>query len=812
MEGFLTADSIQKLKLYIKNTETVSTPNIFHGKPNLEYSVDRFGLAYNGILGPDQIVLLRQALRWSGMEGIGIKQPLGQSEKMNQWLKNAGMKWTSNGFLSAEPYRPRWLEDGLDAIDNQPELRQPPANQEQYRSEGYLEQMGYEFWRSQAQKESAWMTITAPDGSTRTVILPTGCGKSLCFQLLPLYCQGLTVVVVPTIALAIDQWRTACKQLKNVPDLKPSFFASDDNPKSTVANLKNKNTRLIFTSPETCVSGQLRPVLNQFAQDGWLRNLVIDEAHVIETWGAQFRVEFQILAAVRKQWLRASNNRLRTFLFSATMSTQCRNSLNEMFAEKGNGEEFICQRLRPEMSYFSKRFQNDYQRWPHLKESLWRLPRPCILYTTKPIDAQNIYHKLREEGFNRIGCFTGQTRRKERRNLLKQWKENQIDLMVATSAFGLGVDKADIRTVIHACYPENLDRYYQEVGRSGRDGYSSICLFMPTEEDRNVASSLGVTLMAEESIQERWNALYKQKRNVEGSDEYTFELPIEAKRSSLKGKRTYSKNIKWNKRLLLQLHRAHLIEFLDLKLEKGEGAEEDFQEWATVKVKFAPGTSQLGDKMSSQRNSELRYFRESFEQLEELILPQKCISRSIRKIYDVPLQQRVCGGCRYCRSNNQKPGACPLLLVPENQFDGNHKGIIVEGWPDPLDQIDHFIDSIELCRDKHSLKPFQLYCPEEHHKKILKILEVIFCQYQEPYRIDPFTERTILRFQNDLPVLFLHMGEYSLRMINEGRKLPVSIHLFSNSVNPYGPTGRHIKLKCNYHSWRSPELWLDQLI
>ena len=107
--------------------------------------------------------------------------------------------------------------------------------------------------------------------------------------------------MVPTIALAIDQWHSANRRLNDIPGLNPSFFASDENPEVTVADLRNKQSRLIFASPETCVSGHLRTVLDKFARDGWLRNLVVDEAHLIETWGVQFRVEFQILAAARKK-------------------------------------------------------------------------------------------------------------------------------------------------------------------------------------------------------------------------------------------------------------------------------------------------------------------------------------------------------------------------------------------------------------------------------------------------------------------------------------------------------------------------------
>ena len=820
-------DAIQRLKDYLKQSFDVLPDKLPRLSPDklprlskhdytvLDYSVDRFGLAYHKTrtLGPDEIVLLRQVVRWSGMHQIGVKPTTEQAEQIDRWSKKTGVTWTKGVNLSAEQYAPRWLSENNVIMDEKP---QPRALNEKFAGEPYLRQnLDFDKWLSPAQKEAVWTVLNLPEGSTCTIVLPTGCGKSSCFWLLPTFTEGLTVVVVPTVALAMDQQQNATDRFKHFPGVNPDFFASDDNPEVTKVKLKNRESRLVFASPETCVSGQLRPILSELARDGWFQNLVVDEAHIIETWGAEFRVEFQILSAVQKEWLKESEGKLRTFLFSATMSPGCRESLREMFSEENHVQEIICQRLRPEMKYFSKQFKDDKGRWPNLLEAIWWLPRPAILYVTRPKYADGLYDRLREEEFQRIGCFTGETGQSERKTLLEDWKNDKIDLMVATSAFGLGVDKADVRTVIHACYPENLDRYYQEVGRSGRDGYSSICLLMPTIEDRETARELGVKLMTKESVQERWEALYKSSRKSDEDDEYTFELEIEAKRMSLVGTRTYSENARWNKRLLMQLRRAKLIEFLDLKWEKSNDLEEVLKEWAKVKVDFAPGTRQLGELISPQREKELEYFRKGREQLEKLLTSDCCVSRVLRALYNVPSDQRVCGGCHYCRKDNREAKHCPRLHILERGHVSNGtKGTIIECWPDPTQssQKEDFIKKIEECRGKHCLKPFQLYCLEDHFEEILSLIKEVFLQYREPYRIDPFDKYTFMRSYTNNSPIFLHIGKYSEEMLAEAKRTYSPNHLFCGIQNPCEPNGRHIMIKYNCNSRPSPEAWLQQLI
>lgn len=609
-------------------------------EPSFGYAVARFALArsQSQTFGPDETVLLRQALRWSGQPHLLVDRPAPPPPGLDGWLRKAGVSWSAAGHIHAEPYTPDWLKDP--GWSDEPPRRR--SLQETIPAEPYLRTLGYDSWRSPAQKQAAFSVLRMPPGRTGVVVLPTGAGKSLCFQLLPRFSAGLTLVVVPTVALAIDQHAAALKRLRDLPGAAPCYFAAGDSSDAVLQQVREKRTRLLFASPEACVSGRLRPILDRFAKDGWLENVVIDEAHVIWTWGAEFRVEFQTLAAVRRRWLADSQQRMRTFLFSATMTPECRRVLTKMFSEQGQSQEFVSQRLRPEIRYSWRPFSDASQRDSAALEAIWRLPRPLILYVTEVKGAQQFADLLRSEGFRRFGCFTGETAGAERDVLLRGWKANELDVMVATSAFGLGVDKPDVRTVIHACHPENLDRFYQEVGRGGRDGWSSHSMALPTTRDRFIAEILAARLMTTEMIQERWNAMFSAGEPAEQQTHYA--LPVNARRTGLIGTSTYSENVRWNKRLLVQLNRAELLDIADLSLRASKDREGELEEVATVRVKFPPYTQELGELMRPIRAEELRQFRAGRIALDHLLASETCVSRSLAALYGIEPTQRVCGG------------------------------------------------------------------------------------------------------------------------------------------------------------------------
>jgi superfamily II DNA helicase RecQ len=124
-------------------------------------------------------------------------------------------------------------------------------------------------------------------------------------------------------------------------------------------------------------------------------------------------------------------------------------------------------------------------------EAIHHLPRPLILYTTLRDHAEGRFEKLRFAGFRRLRMVRGgDLSDADGDQILRDWQNRSVDIVVATSAFGLGMDQAEVRSVVHACLPETIDRYYQEVGRAGRDGKAAAALLVSTPEDLGTAETL----------------------------------------------------------------------------------------------------------------------------------------------------------------------------------------------------------------------------------------------------------------------------------------------------------------------------------
>jgi len=784
-------------------TPPAATSDALPSRPDFSYAVLRLLNAWSqaGKFGPDQAVLLRQALRWSPSSSVLIGPKPGDDDLLSS-LKCAGIEWGWDECLRVSPYAPLWLKES-------PPCDAPPVTRsrdESFNAESFLQSVGYGNWRSPAQKEAAWATLQAPLGATRTIVLPTGSGKSLCFQLLPRFTEGLTVVIVPTIALAIDQQVSAERLFAAYPNVGPRYFAADDDAEATLSAVKEKRTRLLYTSPEACVSGRLRPLLDKFAEDGWLANLVVDEAHLVETWGAQFRVEFQILAAARRKWRSASGNRLRTFLFSATMTPHCRELLQKLFSDDAEPREFVCQRLRPEIQYYSHRFSAQTARDDAVVEALWQLPRPAILYVTEKEDAETFASRLRALDFQRLETFHGDTNRSQRRETLRRWKANELDLIIATSAFGVGVDKPDVRAVVHACYPETLDRYYQEVGRGGRDGWSSVSLLLAAPADRKTAESITVSLMTPELIQERWSAMFARARRI---DHLLYELPVNARRDQLIGQRTYGENVRWNKRLLLQLERAGLLELHDLKFEPPPSPEEDPQEWVVVRVKgFQPNTPNLADLIEAVRNEEFFRFRSGLDKLDDFLRGSSCAGRVIGKLYGIAGDQRACPGCPRCRSLGSPAHACePLIYPAASPSASSPRSEWVEGFPDYSNVASRvrMVDAISQCVSQKGLRQF--YCSSGCFGPLLQCFaEAFLPNTLELHRLDPLAPETRLGSFADQPVVFLHFGGIEAQAIELGRPFPC-VHLYSG---PGTSDGRDIVVNEGFRRWASLDAWLPE--
>lgn len=608
----------------------------------------------------DHGVLLRQAVRWSG-DRLFVGD---WEDVLAVQGRKCGVDLSASGDLTTSAFQPNWLE-GEDwnagrGLDEVPEIAIP---EESLLAEPWLWSLSdgnMRHWHSPAQKEACWQALTAPPGSTTLLGLPTGAGKSLSFQLAARFSAGVTIVVVPTTALAIDQYLAARSILADYPHLGPRYYSSNDpnsDPSAVRAALRDGSCRLLFTSPEACVSGSLRAVIDSLAEAGRLDMLVVDEAHIIDSWGGHFRVEFQLLALRRKQWLELSGGRLRTLLLSATFTPNCLALLQAMFGGP-LWRQFACQRLRPEISYYRNGFALEGDRNAALIEALGHLPRPLILYVTEVAQAVHFRDMLREAGFMQTECFHGDTKGTDRRRLLLDWRENRIEIMVATSAFGMGVDKADVRAVVHACFPENVHRYYQEVGRGGRDGAKSIALWMPwTVKDQSIASSLLPRMLGADLIKLRWQTLLAAARDEADG---VLSMPTNAKHERLIGGRSYGENIRWNKRLLLMMARARLIELVDLVYEDDESEPEGALERIYLRCNFVPGDPAIADLLQAPRQREMDESRQGIEALDHYLNGSAKICRLLRRAYG-PETIIACGGCPACRDLSFDRYAVPIL-------------------------------------------------------------------------------------------------------------------------------------------------------
>lgn len=435
--------------------------------------------------------------------------------------------------------------------------------------------MGLDQYTCDGQREAVRALLHLPPGDTLIANLPTGSGKSVLAQLPPLVTPAgmLTLVIVPTVALALDQATRASELLSRLDPhraLPPLAFhggLSEEECSAVFRAISSGAQPVLFTSPENAV-GRLRTLLEAAADGGRVSGVVIDEAHLVIGWGTGFRPAFQLLPAlVQSLRRRLRQGDLRVVLASATLTGSTLRQLRRLFGPDERTHVVSAVNLRPELRYaFSHVGQNE--RHERVLEALRLAPRPFILYVTRPDETTDWLRTLREAGFSRVEKFSGDTSAPERERLLEAWKQNTLDGMVATSAFGLGVDKNDVRTIIHATLPESLDRFYQEVGRAGRDGKAGAALLLYTDDDGAQAERLATpTLIGDDLGFDRWTLLIDKAARV--GDWYWLNLELLTARLPMPSKA----NCEWNIRTLTLMARAELIELVSLRTDAGDSVD-----------------------------------------------------------------------------------------------------------------------------------------------------------------------------------------------------------------------------------------------
>jgi ATP-dependent DNA helicase RecQ len=540
------------------------------------------------------------------------------------------------------------------------------------------------------QQAAVRTTLTSPENSTLFINLPTGCGKTLVAQALVLFSSShkLNVIVVPTVGLAIEQAERIKELLiqTGVDHGGPYAWYGNQNREERqllLEKIKAGTQRVLFCSPEA-VTGSLSPHLFKLAENGQIGSLVIDEAHLVDAWGAEFRPEFQMLAPLAQSLQRVSSAGFRKVLMSATFNPDTLDTLKNLFC--GGSQQAIeinGSFLRPEPNYDIVKTQSREEHRVRVLDALWKMPRPLILYTTKVEEAESWYLLLKFEGFQRVGLFHGETNTQQRERLIEAWRKGNLDVMVATSAFGVGMNKSDVRSVLHAAVPENLDRFYQESGRGGRDGNASLAKMIYFPEQLEVAKSLSTNkLITTELGLVRWRGML---RNAHQSDEGYWTVSLATLHSGLD--RNSKRNRSWNWRTLLLMRRAGLID-IHLRafsppalLDGEEWSSESFQE--RLEVSYREYSEKIdieiiedghkdehfwGQVVGPRRDREKDSQREAFRALERWIEnPRIKLCAQLGEFYrhNGIAPEIACGGCPGCRFDRLEPFTPTLGLADE---------------------------------------------------------------------------------------------------------------------------------------------------
>lgn len=308
-------------------------------------------------------------------------------------------------------------------------------------------------------------------GQNTLAIMPTGAGKSLCYQLPAVLSGALTVVISPLIALMKDQ----CEALaaKGVAAVQLHSALDANSRLQNEALLARGAVRVLFTTPERLSDARTLGVL----QEQRVGLLVVDEAHCIAQWGHDFRPAFSALRDARR-----ALGRPPVLALTATASTPVQREIAEALGIPRDG--VLCHGVyRPNLRLAVELPQTEKERRAFILHRLQDCAGSAIVYCATVREATALHRALREADLP-AGLYHGKLPAKDRAAAQEAFMADATRIMVATNAFGMGIDKPDIRLVLHAQMPASIEAYVQEFGRAGRDGEAADCVLLFREGDR----------------------------------------------------------------------------------------------------------------------------------------------------------------------------------------------------------------------------------------------------------------------------------------------------------------------------------------
>ncbi|MCJ7839431.1 ATP-dependent DNA helicase [Lederbergia sp. NSJ-179] len=347
---------------------------------------------------------------------------------------------------------------------------------------------GYDSF-NQGQEETIEAVL---NGDDVLAMLPTGTGKSLCYQLPAYLLEGAVIVVSPLISLMQDQ----VEQLRILGERRVVALNSFLNGKVREQTLRHLHQyRFIYVSPEML---RMETILNKLKKMK-IALFVIDEAHCISQWGYDFRPDYLNLGKMRV-WI----GNPPVLALTATAQPEVREDIKESLQFK-NPKEFVYSIDRRNISMVVEKYDHHLQKKERLLELVPQFKKPGIIYFSSKRLTEEFAEFLRLNGVKNVAAYHGGMNQEQRILIQQQFLYGQLEVICATSAFGMGINKKNIRFVIHYHMPGQMESYIQEIGRAGRDGKDSIALLLYSTGDEMLPIRL-----IEQELPEEWqiNAYY----------------------------------------------------------------------------------------------------------------------------------------------------------------------------------------------------------------------------------------------------------------------------------------------------------------